>query len=77
MRAIDTVIGSIPIVGGVLGGKSGTVISIPVKVTGTLRDPQVMTFSPSAVGSGLIGVLKRTISLPGKVLQPVLPKGKN
>jgi len=73
MRTVDTVMNSVPILGDVLVGKSGTLISIPFHVKGPIDDPRITCFPPSAVGSGLLGVLKRTISLPVKVIKPVLP----
>ena len=34
--------------------------------------PKVIPLSLEAVGSGLLGIMKRTLQLPVKVIQPVL-----
>ena len=72
-RTIDFVISKIPLVSHVLGG---TLISIPVKVTGDLKDPRVTPLSPSAVGSDFLGIMKRTLDLPVRMIHPFWPKGK-
>ncbi len=50
-----------PIINYLLGGNIGT---IPVKVTGTIKDPKVNALPLSSVGSELIGVLERTLKAP-------------
>ena len=72
-RTIDYIISKIPLVRYVLGG---TLISIPVKVTGDLKDPQVTPLSPSAVGSDFLGIVKRTLDLPFRMIHPFRPKGE-
>lgn len=71
LKTVDQIISHIPIVGNILGG---TFISIPVRVRGDLKDPKIIPLSPSAIGEGLIGVMKRTLSLPFKLIQPVIPR---
>lgn len=67
LKSSDFIIGKIPIVGGILGGN---LVSIPVKVTGDLHAPNV-SFNPvSAVGSGLFGIVKRTITAPMQLFDP-------
>ncbi len=73
LRQVNKVIEKVPIVGTVFGG---SVISVPVKVTGTPSDPQVTYLSPSAVASSLAGMMKRTLNLPVSILSPLFPKGK-
>lgn len=70
LRRVDSVIGRIPLISGVLGG---SLVTIPVKVSGTLDDPQITPLPPTAVGEGLLRVMKRTLKLPVTVLQPLLP----
>lgn len=72
-KTIDSVVKKIPLVGHIL---DGTLISIPVKVEGSIADPKVTPLPPAAVGSGLLGIMRRTLELPVKVIQPVLPKEK-
>ncbi|MFB0508555.1 MAG: AsmA-like C-terminal domain-containing protein [Thermodesulfobacteriota bacterium] len=70
LKTADRIIGKIPWVGEILGG---TLISIPIGVTGDIRDPTVMPLSPSAVGSEIVGIMKRILRLPIKFI-PLTPK---
>jgi hypothetical protein len=70
-RTIDYIIDKIPLVRYVL---SGTLIAVPVKVRGNLEDPEVIPLGPGAVGSEMLGVMKRTLELPFKMINPFLPK---
>jgi hypothetical protein len=47
-----------------------------VKVTGTVSNPEVTFFSPSAIGSELLGIIKRTFNMPVKLIEPLLPEEK-
>ncbi len=69
-KTVDRVVKRIPGVRYILGG---TLISYPVRVRGDLKNPNVSALSASAVGSELFGILKRTVKLPIKVVQPILP----
>jgi hypothetical protein len=75
-RTVDTIIQRIPLLRFILGG---TLVSIPVKVTGNLADPDVTPLSPEEIGSEILGLLRRTLTVPFKVIQPLLPakKGKD
>ncbi len=68
LRTVDKLIGRVPLIGGLLGG---SLISIPVGVSGNISDPDVIPLSPSAVGSELLGYMKRTLQFPFKVIQPL------
>ena len=70
LKTIDFFIKKIPIVRDILGG---SLISIPVGIKGSLENPNVTPIPPSAVGSGLLGIIKRTLQLPVKIIQPVSP----
>ncbi len=64
-KTVDWVVKKIPIVKRVL---QGTLIAVPVEVSGDLADPKVSPMSASAIGSSLIDVLKRTVELPVTVM---------
>jgi hypothetical protein len=68
-KTVDFVVNRIPLVGGILGGHF---ISIPIKIKGPLDDPEVTTLSASAAGERLGGIMKRTLQLPVKIIEPVL-----
>jgi hypothetical protein len=72
LKTADRIIEKIPWVGEILGG---TLISIPIKVTGDIRDPTVTPLSPSAVGSEILGIMKRILRLPFKII-PLTPEQK-
>lgn len=70
LKTIDLMVKNIPLVNDIL---DGTLVSFPVKITGDLTDPMIIPLSPSAVGSELLGILKRIIKLPVKLIQLVIP----
>jgi hypothetical protein len=72
-KTVDRIVKKIPLISSVLGGK---LISIPFRAKGKLEDPTVIPLSPTAVGSGVLGVLERTLKLPIKIIQPMLPDEK-
>jgi len=73
-KTIDRIVDIIPLIGHVLGGK---LISIPFKAKGDLKDPDVTPLPPMAVGSGVLGILERTLKLPITIIQPVFSEEKN
>jgi uncharacterized protein YhdP len=74
LRTVDRIINLIPLVRYIL---AGTLLTVPVKVSGDLKDPKVTALSPSAVGSELLGIMTRTLRLPLRIIQPLLPKKNN
>jgi hypothetical protein len=70
LKTADRIIEKIPWLGKILGG---TLISIPVGVTGDISDPTVLPLSPSAVGSEILGIMKRILQLPIKTV-PLTPE---
>ena len=73
-KTMDRIIKLIPLFGNIMGGN---LISIPFRAVGDLADPDVIPLSPTAVGSGLLGILERTLKLPITIIQPVLPGSKD
>jgi hypothetical protein len=73
LRTVDRIINLIPLVRYIL---AGSLLSLPVKVSGDLKDPKVTALSPSAIGSELLGMMKRTLHLPFKVIEPLMPRKK-
>jgi hypothetical protein len=63
-RTIDSIIRIIP------WWKESSLVSIPVKITGDLRDPDVSVSPVAAVGSGLLGMMEKMLMAPVKMLQP-------
>jgi hypothetical protein len=67
-RTIDAIIDRIPFIGDILGG---TLISLPVRVTGNMNNPFVNPISPRAVGDRMIGIMERTMTYPFRLIQPL------
>ncbi len=66
LKTVDFVVRKIPLVGRILGG---TLVSAPVRVTGDWANPSVTALSPSAVGSGLLGIMERTLKTPVEIME--------
>ncbi|MFZ7126211.1 MAG: AsmA-like C-terminal domain-containing protein [Desulfobacterales bacterium] len=67
-KTVDAIVKRTPIVGYLLGGN---LVSIPVKISGDIADPTIIPLDPSAVGSGVVDLMKRTFGLPARLLQPL------
>ena len=65
----DRLIKLIPVAGYILGG---TLLSVPVKVDGSVEDPQVRILPLSEIGSGAWGMMKRTLETPVRIMEPFL-----
>lgn len=72
-KTVDTVIKHIPGVNYLLGG---SLVAIPVSVEGKLADPRVKVMSPSSVSKSLLNLGARTINLPLKLIESIIPGGK-
>lgn len=72
LKTIDTIIQNIPLFGGVItrliGGKKGHIITIPVEVSGNIKDPDVKLLSTKAVGKATIDFILDTITFPLDIL---------
>lgn len=73
LTTVDAVVKKIPLVRDIL---AGSLVTIPVRVTGPFDQPKVDAVPPSAVADELAGIMKRTLQLPFKILEPVIPGGK-
>lgn len=72
LKTVDFIVSKIPLLSNITGRY---LISIPVRVTGDLGNPEVTYLPLSSVGSGLLGILERTIKLPIKIIQPFISNG--
>jgi hypothetical protein len=73
LKTIDRVVRRIPILGYLMGGN---LVSIPVKISGNIKDPQITFLSLSAIESGTLGIIERTLKLPIRLVEPVFPTKK-
>jgi len=67
---VDTVFSKIPLIGHIF---QGTLIAIPLKVTGDISNPNVKALSPSAIGSRAMNILERTLKTPVRIIDFVVP----
>ncbi len=74
LKTLDAIVAKVPLVGRVIGGDNATVITIPVGIKGNIRDPEVTILPPSAVGEGLLSIVKNALMLPFHILSPILPE---
>jgi hypothetical protein len=65
---IDRLARTVPILGYIMGG---ALTSVPVGVSGDIRNPLVVPLGPSAITSELVGIFERTLKLPGKLIAPL------
>ncbi|MGB9716284.1 MAG: AsmA-like C-terminal domain-containing protein [Thermodesulfovibrionales bacterium] len=72
LKTVDFILRKIPIVRDITGR---SLISIPVTVKGDIVNPDVNYLPLSSVGSGLLGIMERTIKLPVKIIQPFISNG--
>ena len=66
----DSIIRRIPIVGSILGG---SILGIPVRVTGSLERPDVTYLSPTDVGAELLNIPLRILGLPFEAIRLFTP----
>jgi hypothetical protein len=66
LKTIDRIVNKIPIINYISGG---SLITIPLQITGPLADIKVKPIRPSAVGQGLLNIMERTLKAPFKLVQ--------
>ncbi len=66
LRTIDAIIRRIPLVGYILGG---SLVSIPVAITGDFDDPKISILPPSQIAAGTLGILERILKAPVKLIE--------
>jgi len=64
---LDEFVRDVPILGYVIGG---ALTSLPVGVSGDIRDPLIVPLGPAAITSELVGIFERTLKLPVKLIKP-------
>ncbi|MFA5072989.1 MAG: AsmA-like C-terminal domain-containing protein [Nitrospirota bacterium] len=73
-KTVDSLVAKIPLVNKIF---DNTLISIPVKVSGNPHNPTITPLAPSAIGTELTGIMKRTLKLPFKIIQPLIKKDED
>ncbi len=73
LRTVHKMVRNVPILGHVMGNN---LVSIPVKISGNIKDPQMTFLSPSAIASETLGIVERIFKLPVTLIEPVFPAKK-
>jgi hypothetical protein len=73
LKTVDRITKLIPLVSDIF---AGTLVTIPLRVHGSLKDPKVTALSASAIGDEIVAMMKRTLGLPFKVIEPFVPRKK-
>jgi len=73
LTSVDAVVKKIPLIRDILGG---SLMTIPVRVTGPFDQPKVDAVPPGAVAEELGGIMERTLKLPFKIMAPIIPGKK-
>jgi hypothetical protein len=68
LKTVDRIVNKLPIINYLAGG---SLISIPLRLTGKLNDISVVPMSPSAVGKGLLNIMGRVLKSPFKLVEGV------
>jgi len=71
LTTIDILLGKIPVIGKIF---RGSLVSVPVTVTGNLSNPVVSYSAASGIGSGLINLMKEIVEFPFTIVQPNSPE---
>jgi uncharacterized protein YhdP len=73
LKPVDEVIARIPVISSILGG---SLVSIPVRVTGALERPDVTYLSPADVGAELLNFSLRILGMPLGAMRLFTPSGE-
>lgn len=67
LKTVDAIVKKIPLLRDIT---HGTLITIAMKITGQVRDPEVKLLPSSAAGEGIVGAMKRVFKLPVQLISP-------
>jgi hypothetical protein len=73
LKPVNVVLRNIPVIKNIVGQNFA---SIPVKIEGNLENPEVGYLPVAEVGSGLLGIVKRTLMAPVYLIEPLIPDKK-
>ena len=72
-KTIEFILSKIPLVRNILANR---LITVPVRLTGDLNNPDITPLDPAAIGQNLLGIMRSVLALPFKVLDPLLHPGE-
>lgn len=68
LGTVDSVFSKIPVAGWLLTGDKNALITVEFDINGSVHEPMVSMKPLSSVSNQILGILKRTLSLPGTTL---------
>jgi hypothetical protein len=69
LKTVDRVVRQIPIIRYITGG---SLITVPLRLHGELKDLSVVPLPPAAVGKGLLNFMQRTLKAPFKLVEKTM-----
>ncbi|HAA04619.1 MAG TPA: hypothetical protein DCE18_14835 [Syntrophobacteraceae bacterium] len=61
LKTADVLISNIPLLGKLVTGKNATLLAFPFSVKGNVKDPDISVLPPTALGSGLLDLLRKIL----------------
>jgi hypothetical protein len=71
LRTVDKIVTQIPIAGWLLTGEEKALITAHFEIKGKSEDPEVTPIPITSVSEKVLGIFKRVLGLPGKVVTDV------
>lgn len=68
LGTVDKIVSSIPLAGWLLTGEDKALVTAQFKVAGSGKDPEVSAIPITSVSDTVLGIFKRTLGLPGKLI---------
>ena len=66
LKTVDRIVNKIPVINYIAGG---SLISIPIRIRGKWNELRVRPMRPADVGQGVVGIMKRTLKAPFKLVE--------
>jgi hypothetical protein len=71
LRTVDKIITKIPLAGWILAGDEKALITAHFSITGATADPDVLPIPINSISDKVLGIFRRVLGLPGKVVGDV------
>jgi uncharacterized protein involved in outer membrane biogenesis len=71
LQTVDKIITNIPIAGWILTGKEKALITVYFRIRGKAEDPNVEPIPGTMISDKVLGIFKRVLQLPGKMITDV------
>ena len=68
LGTVDKIVSNIPLAGWLLTGEDKALITAQFKIEGSGKDPEVSAIPITSVSDTVLGIFKRTLGLPGKLI---------